>query len=105
MTGSAVLGAAGGSGGGGGRDGLLGEGSSSRSPMRMRRVVSEGDADARELRGPEGGLRLPYGTDVERGAAPGAQSADGGAGSEGGGVRRAKSRWKWLRGVLLGAEQ
>ena len=77
----------------------------------MRRVVSEGDADARERRRRQeaaAGTRdgLPYGTDVERGvdggpAAVGDQSDL--AASHGQDQNRpAKGRWKWLRDVVLG---
>ncbi|KAI8995645.1 hypothetical protein BD414DRAFT_435769 [Trametes punicea] len=71
----------------------------------IRRVVSEGDADA--VAG------LPYGTDLERGGGGGGARGDGrddnayagaaasGEGSAGGG-QKARGRWRWLRTVLLG---
>ncbi|KAI0724572.1 hypothetical protein C8T65DRAFT_626933 [Cerioporus squamosus] len=70
----------------------------------MRRVVSEGDADATERRRRQdtaAGARdgLPYGTDVERGA-EGATGDDLAASQNQN--RPAKGRWKWLRGVVLG---
>ncbi|KAI0651873.1 hypothetical protein C8Q79DRAFT_1005126 [Trametes meyenii] len=103
----------------GGEDYLGGRGAgaasdagSASSPGRgwkMRRVVSEGDAV-------EGGGRavagLPYGTDVERasgdgggnGYGYGGSSTEGGEGSGAGPVRRAKGRWKWLRGIWAGGD-
>ena len=102
MGGSAILGSAGA--GGEGAPTLEGEGaegaSTLRAPLKMRRVVSEGDADARERQRREG---LPYGTDVEQGPGdgPGAVAGDE-EGSGGDALRRAKGRWKWLRDVFAG---
>ncbi|RPD62923.1 hypothetical protein L227DRAFT_572788 [Lentinus tigrinus ALCF2SS1-6] len=74
----------------------------------MRRVVSEGDADAgerRRRREAPGGTRegLPYGTDIERGVEGGAGAGDDLATSSGQHQSRpTKGRWKWLRDVVLG---
>ena len=79
--------------------------------FKMRRDVSEGDADsgAGEFeRSSSRAAGLPYGTDLERGHGGG---GDGGgtdidarrdAGNEEGGAagRPAKGRWRWLRNVL-----
>ncbi|KAH9944369.1 uncharacterized protein BXZ73DRAFT_39840 [Epithele typhae] len=78
--------------------GKLGRGMpNSRSPLKMRRVVSEGDAERRTAAA-VAGSGLPYGTDLERGDSEGALDArhEG----EGGGGSQAQGAWTWLRGVF-----
>ncbi|PIL31948.1 hypothetical protein GSI_06652 [Ganoderma sinense ZZ0214-1] len=75
---------------------------------KMRRVVSEGDAERQRRRTvPAGQEGLPYGTDrdLERDAAQGEDSEGGEAQDRdaqtyGRGGRRAKGRWKWLQTVV-----
>ncbi|KAI0335254.1 hypothetical protein GY45DRAFT_896313 [Cubamyces sp. BRFM 1775] len=81
--------------------------------FKMRRVVSEGDADAgagdfQQRSGSTRAAGLPYGTDLERDVGGGGVGGVGGGtdardvGNEDGGAagRPAKGRWRWLRNVL-----
>ncbi|KAH9898383.1 hypothetical protein C8Q73DRAFT_641733 [Cubamyces lactineus] len=98
-------------------DGSVGAGSDAASVgspgrvrgFKMRRVVSEGDADsgagAGEFqRSGSGAAGLPYGTNLERGRGDGGGGGTDAraAGNEDGGAagRPAKGRWRWLRNVL-----
>nr|VWO96734.1 Uncharacterized protein [Ganoderma boninense] len=75
---------------------------------KMRRVVSEGDAERQRRRTvPAGREGLPYGTDrdLERDAAQGddnegGEAQDQDAQTYGQSDRRAKGRWKWLQTVV-----
>ncbi|KAI0669879.1 hypothetical protein C8Q78DRAFT_1171240 [Trametes maxima] len=101
-----------GSGAGAGAASDAGSASSPARGWKMRRVVSEGDAaEGAARRAGRAVAGLPYGTDGERAPGDGGGddhgyggSAEGGEGGGAGAARRAKGRWKWLRGIWGGGD-